>query len=260
MIYFVLPVFNEEKNIRNLILTLRQKMEGKSYKIIAVNDGSTDGSLKILNELKDPNLIIETYFINMNVGAVFSQGIRRVLLEAKDDDVMIIMESDQTSEIGFVGPLVAAIEEKGNDIMIASRYHQGGEYVKFPFLRKIFSYSANYLMKFFFPIDHISDYTIFFRAYRVGVLRKMVSYFGQFGLIQSKGFVANAELLIKAAFFTQRIVEIPFVYDYSLKKGKSKINILRTINEYFVLISYLRRIFKKIENWKKIHHVKGVLG
>ena len=247
MIYFILPVYNEEDNIRKTIEDLRFLMKGKGYKIIAVNDGSNDNSIKILKELEGEDLVIEGSIVNMNVGAVFSLGIDRVLYEAKDDDIMVIMESDQTSEIGLVDDLVGPVKKGESDIVIASRYLKSGGYVNFPFLRLIFSYCANYLMKFYFPLKNVIDYTIFFRAYKIGIVKKATEHFGRFGLIQSKGFVANAELLIKLSVFTDRINEVPFTYNYAKKIGQSKINVFRTINEYFVLINYLKRIFKKLK-------------
>lgn len=248
MIYFVLPIYNEEKSISALILKLRELMKGCDYKIIAVNDGSCDKSLEVLEKLADSRLTIESYFINMNIGAVFATGIDKVLSESTDDgDILIIMESDQTSEIDLVKELILQIRDKNNDISIASRYKEGGQYLNFPIARRIFSYTANQLLRLYFPIGKIRDYTIFFRAYRIGILREAVNYFGRFGLIQSRGFVANAELLIKLSIFTRRISEIPFVYNYGKKIGESKIDILRTINEYFVLVNYLKHVLKKMK-------------
>jgi len=246
MIYFILPIYNEEKNIRQVIADIRQWMLQDDYRIIAVNDGSSDRSGEILNELKAGDLIFESSLINMNVGAVFSRGIHRALSEAKPDDVLIIMESDQTSELDLIHKLIARIREQNQDIVIASRYQPGGAYVRFPWMRKVFSKSVNYLMRKLFPIKEVSDYTIFFRAYRIGIFQEALKYFGPFGLIQSKGFVANAELLVKLALFTDKIAEVPFVYDYGNKKGISKIGVLRTINEYFVLVNYLQRIAQKV--------------
>ena len=255
MIYFVLPIYNEEKNISKVISRLQSVMSDRSYKIIVVNDGSTDGSLAVLKGLTDANIIIENYHINMNIGAVFSTAIASVLSKSnKNNDVMIIMESDQTSEINLVKKLTKEIEVNNQDVVIASRYKKNGRYENFPFLREIFSRGANYLMHICFPIKEVYDYTIFFRAYRMKVLRDAVKYFGPFGLIQSKGFVANAEILIKLSLITKRISEIPFTYNYAKKIGVSKIRIFRTINEYFVLINYLKRIFKK---WQKLGMKKG---
>jgi len=250
-IYFLLPVYNEEQNIKILILKLYTLMKNKEYRIIVVNDGSFDNTAKVLNQLKNPRITIEDYYINMNIGAAFSTGINRALLESKHTgDIVIIMESDQTSEVELISELITQIN-KGNDIVIASRYKKEGKYINFPLTRRLFSLTANKLMKIYFPIHNVHDYTIFFRAYRISVLKKAVQYFGPFGLIQSKGFVANAELLIKLSFLTPHITEIPFVYDYRKKIGKTKIKILKTINEYFVLIHYLKRLAKKIKKRKE---------
>ncbi|MBF0618904.1 MAG: glycosyltransferase [Candidatus Omnitrophica bacterium] len=245
MIYFILPIYNEKNNLAALIANIRGMMSGRQYRIVAVNDGSTDGSLEMLEALRREDLMITGSVINMNVGAVFSAGLAAALQGAANDDIIVIMESDQTSEQSLVLPMAEKIVRGEADIVVASRYLPGGKYINFPFFRLIFSHGANRLMRVFFPIRDIRDYTIFFRVYRARVLKEASFYFGSFGLIQSKGFVANAELLIKLSLFTTRIVEVPFVYNYGKKKGASKINVLRTINEYFVLITYLKRIMKK---------------
>jgi dolichol-phosphate mannosyltransferase len=244
MIYVILPIFNEAENITRVVGEIQNILKKIPHKIIAVNDGSRDRSLVILKKLTKPNLMIETYQTNMNVGTVFSTGISRVLTEAKPGDVMIIMESDNTSSVSLIPIMIEKI--KNNDIVIASRYQPGGEYRNFPLLRRVFSFAASYLMQYYFPIIGVRDYTIFFRAYRVGVIQKAVSHFGMFGLIQSLGFVANAELLIKLSFFTNKITEVPFIYDYGKKKGKSKIGVIRTINEYFTVINYLKEVKKRL--------------
>jgi len=104
-------------------------------------------------------------------------------------------------------------------------------------------------MKKYFPIPGVSDYTIFYRAYRIGIIRKAVRAYGMFGLIQSRGFVANAEFLVKLSLFTTRISEIPFTYDYGQKKGSSKIGVIRTIAEYFLVVTYLSEIVRKTKRF-----------
>jgi dolichol-phosphate mannosyltransferase len=247
MIYVVLPVYNEAENISRVIGEIRATLKNEKYQIVAVNDGSKDGCLDILRKLQKPDLHIESYLTNMNVGAVFSTGISYVLSRAKADDLMAIMESDGTSSCSVLYDLINKIQKDQSDIVIASRYQKGGEYRNFPLLRRIFSYVASHLMRYYFPIKNVYDYTIFFRIYRMSVIQKAVTHFGMFGLIQSLGFVANAEFLIKLSFFTDKISEIPFIYDYGKKKGASKIGIIRTINEYFTVVTYLQQIRKKIK-------------
>ncbi|MBF0483609.1 MAG: glycosyltransferase [Candidatus Omnitrophica bacterium] len=251
MLFIVIPVYNEEQNIKYLMDSLRQNLKDVEYKIVAVNDGSQDSSLKLLEGLQTADLVIISSLINMNVGAVFSAGIDRVLQEANDNDILIIMEGDQTSDVKLIKLFVEEIN-KGQDIVIGSRHKLGGAYVNFPFLRRVFSFGANWMMQKIFPITGVKDYTIFFRAYRTRILNQAVKMYGKFGLIQSKGFVANAELLIKLSLLTNNIEELPLVYNYGKKKGASKINVFRTINEYFVLVNYMKRIFVKVKAVNKI--------
>ncbi|MFC1593824.1 glycosyltransferase [Candidatus Omnitrophota bacterium] len=246
MIYFLLPIYNEAQNIPELIEEIRKLALGQKCKIVAVNDGSNDNSLALLNELRDHDLIIESTPLNMNVGAVFSAGLSKIASDSKDEnDTVIIIEADQTSSLDTVNDLLYEMHEKNKDIVIASRYQKGGGYTRFPLTRKMFSQNANSLLRKCFPIEGVLDYTIFFRAYRIGIIQEAMKCFGAFGLIQSKGFAANAELLIKLSLFTNKISEVPFIYDYGKKKGKSKIKVLGTINETFVLIGYLKEIARK---------------
>ena len=249
-LYFLLPIYNEEANIASVISGLRAGQFGDEIKIVAVNDGSADRTAAILNALSGSDLIVLGTHVNMNVGAVFSSGIKYIVSKAQDGDLLVILESDQTSAIDLVPVMLDEIRFNGRDIVVASRYVAGGGYRNFPVTRLIFSHLANRLMQYVFPIPNVLDYTIFFRAYRISSLRAALPYFGDSGLIQTHGFVANAELLIKLSLLSPLVAEIPFVYDYGVKRGASKINVLRTINEYFVLVAYLRRLTRKFKDYQ----------
>lgn len=249
-LYFLLPIYNEEANIASVISGLRAGQFGDEIKIVAVNDGSADRTAAVLNALSGSDLIVLGTHVNMNVGAVFSSGIKYIVSKAQDGDLLVILESDQTSAMDLVPVMLDEIRFKGKDIVVASRYVAGGGYRNFPVTRLIFSHLANRLMQYYYPIPNVRDYTIFFRAYRISSLRAALPYFGDSGLIQTHGFVANAELLIKLSLLSPLVAEIPFVYDYGVKRGASKINVLRTINEYFVLVAYLRRLTRKFKEYQ----------
>ena len=249
-LYFLMPTYNEEANIDSVISGLRAGQFGDEIKIVAVNDGSADRTAAILNALSGSDLIVLSTHVNMNIGAVFSSGIKYIVSKAQDGDLLVILESDQTSAMDLVPVMLDEIRFKGKDIVVASRYVAGGGYRNFPVTRLIFSHLANRLMQYYFPIPNVRDYTIFFRAYRISSLRAALPYFGDSGLIQTHGFVANAELLIKLSLLSPLVAEIPFVYDYGVKRGASKINVLRTINEYFVLVAYLRRLTRKFKDYQ----------
>ena len=241
-------IYNEEKSIPFLVKDIRSTLKKNEYKIIAVDDGSSDDSLRILQQLKGDDIIIAQHKINLSIGAVFSTGFNIALQEAKsNDDVVVVMESDQTSDIDLLKRLIDEIKTKGRDIAIASRYIKGGGYINFPFLRKIYSIEANNLLRKFFPINNVNDYTIFYRSYRIGVLREVMNFFGSYNFVHFRGFVSNSELLIKASCFSDKISEIPFMYDYGNKKGKSKLNIISSVFEYIYFIFSMRRIINLVK-------------
>jgi len=55
-------------------------------------------------------------------------------------------------------------------------------------------------------------------------------------LIEAQGFTVMAELLVKLSPFSPRVVEIPLHLRYDLKRGKSKIRVLRTVAGYVQLM------------------------
>ena len=86
-LYFLLPIYNEEANIASVISGLRAGQFGDEIKIVSVNDGSTDRTAEILNALSGSDLIVLGTHVNMNVGAVFSSGIKYIVSKAQDGDL-----------------------------------------------------------------------------------------------------------------------------------------------------------------------------
>lgn len=244
--FILLPIYNEEENLANLIDELQMADPSVTTRLIAVNDGSNDKSLSVLHQKLRESDLLRSYRINMNVGAVFCEGINTFLEEGVPGDTLFIMESDGTSDVAALNTLESTLCAENCDIVIASRFRTTGGYMRFPLKRKILSFGANLLMRKRFPIPNVTDYTIFFRIYRYEILNLMVAWYGRQGSIRSKGFAANAELLVKASLLDARINEIPYRYDYGNKKGKSKLPIFSTFVEYISMWIELDRVYKKL--------------
>jgi len=252
MIYILLPVYNEEAHIQKLVESIAGVLSGRDYKIIAVDDGSSDRTVQILQNLNKGNIQILRHNVNLSIGAVYSTGISHILDEALDSDVLVLMEADLTSPAEMIVKLEEELVQKNKDIVIGSRFLKQGGYEKFPLKRLCFSLGANTLMRWFFPLEGIGDYTIFLRAYRIALLRKAVIYFGKCNFLQTRGFVSNVELLVKCSLFTRNISEVPLRYNYGLKKNRSKMRVVSTILEYFGLIFYLREIIRKFHSRERL--------
>ncbi len=239
-VYFIILALNESANINKVIEGISGLMAERQFlfKIIIVDDGSTDDTAFLAkNSLFKQNVEVLQNKRCLGVGMTLHKGLRYAAgLSSADGDVAIVMEGDATSDINLVPAMFAKLAQ-GWEIVIASRFLNGGYFLGFSYLRKVLSKTINMLCVFFFRIRNVNDYTIFYRGYSMGLIKKAFHELGE-KLITRKGFEANTEILIKlACYYNARIIQIPFVYNYSLKNGKSKMRIIPTIFGYLHLLS-----------------------
>lgn len=237
MIRILIPAYNEEKNLsrclNDISTTLRKDKE--VFKLYVVNDGSTDKTPEILKKLKNylPLQVIN-HPKNKGVSEAFRSGFKKLAKKSRDNDLIILMEADGTSSPRLLKNIISKLGE-GFDVVISSRYIVGGGYKNFPLRRRILSIAANVILKMFFPIPQVKDYTIFYRGYKAAIIKKLMKKYGK-GFIKTKNYVANAEILIKISSFTKKITETPFVYNYGRKKNASAMKILSNTKAYFNFI------------------------
>ena len=244
MIYILLPAYNEERDIATLLHRIQDAMQalGGSYKVLVVNDGSTDGTLAVVDGLKKEIPIeLLDHGVNKGLGQAMLTGLTRAAELVQDDQILVTMDADNTHDPCLIGQMVEKIRS-GSDIVIASRYEQGGEEVGLSRLRSFLSRGASTLLMIFFPIPGAKDYTCGYRAYLGGALKIADQVFGS-RLVEERGFTCMAEILIKFRSLKARVSEVPLVLRYDLKSGQSKMKVLRTILRYFVLIAH--NLFRK---------------
>jgi len=162
--------------------------------------------------------------------------------KAQPGDCIFIIEGDGTSDLKIM-PEMAQRIYGGDDVVVASRYIQGGGYLNFPWQRTWGSYVVNFVVSIFFHVRGLTDYTIFYRAYRAEPVQRALQHFGS-GFMTTKSFAANLEVLLRVLPFSRRFSELPLLYDYGLKKSQSKMNPLKTLREYQGLI--VKKLLGKI--------------
>ena len=235
----ILLAYNEADSIAPVLIRLKENLTNNqsNFRLYVVNDGSTDDTLPIVEKLSDEiPLTLLNHVTNMGVARAFDTGLREATRDSENDDVIITMEADGTSVPELVSVMSGKISH-GYDIVCASRYCEGGGLPNFPWQRRFFSVNANRLLRLLFPINGVSDYTLFFRAYRAALLKKAFQNYGE-DFIASTGFVSNAEILIKLRNFSPKVTECPMIYDYSIKQSSSKMRVWTNTTEY------LRTIWK----------------
>ena len=137
--YALICAYNEEKTVASVIRKTLKYVD----KIIFVNDGSTDNTLKVVqnNFGRNKNVIIITYPDNMGKGYALTTGFKRFLKE--NGDILITLDADGQHDPTQI-PMVKLMVEKGVcDIVIGSRYAKIKDY---PMMRVIFNIISTLIM------------------------------------------------------------------------------------------------------------------
>lgn len=225
----VLPVYNEAENLKEFIPELSQTLKalGRSYEIIAVNDGSTDDSVEALRALKaqEPNLRIICFRRNFGQTAGFAAG-----FDLARGTYVITMDADGQNDPANIPHMLQVMEEGKYDIVSGWRKDR-----KEPMLsRRLPSMIANGMIAKSTGV-HIHDYGCSLKIYHWEVA-KNVNLYGEL----------HRFIPALASWMGVKVAEVP-VNDRARRYGKSKYNITRTIRVlldlftvYFIL-NYMSR-------------------
>jgi dolichol-phosphate mannosyltransferase len=232
--FIVLPCFNEEQNIKSLVYSLDEVLRPKiPYKIIAVNDGSCDRTSEVLKDLSaDYSVEILEHKVNMGLGVALKTGLLAAAEEALDDDFVVTMDSDNTHDPKHVLEMLAAAGDAS--VVVGSRYVPGGRQLNVPAHRVLMSKAVNLLVRKLFHLP-VKDATSGFRCFRGDLLKRLRDTFGD-RIIESDGFAASLELLLKAVNSGGIVAEVPIFLDYGKKGGASKMHLFSTIFRYMILL------------------------
>ena len=238
MLYFLIPIFNEEENLELLHRNLINVLPESEKFFVFSDDGSVDNSIKTIQSLfTGSNKIILGDGANHGPGNAFNVGFEWILNHSKNkDDIVITLEADNTSDISIL-PTMVQISSLGFELVLASVYAQGGGFDKTSFFRKITSAIANMILRFFFNIK-VLTISSFYRIYFIELLRRIKEK--NTIMIKEKGFISMIEILIKAIRVKATVIEVPMVLYSAKRKGKSKMKLIKTTLSYFrFLISNL---------------------
>jgi len=227
---FVIPAFNEELNVPRLLADLEGRPElWQGGYVILVDDGSTDGTVAAARaHVGDVPLVVVPQIRNQGPGRAFDRGFKMALELCDDDDFIITMESDTTSDLSALTTMLEAARG-GADVVLASLC-DGAELVNVARHRRALSHAASFVIRRGSGLD-ARTVSSFFRVYRSGALREAYAVHGD-GLIREPGFACKAEILIKLDRLGAEIAEVPVSVDWSSREGESKLRVLPTVRGY----------------------------
>ncbi len=228
-ISIVLPVYNEAGNLKQLIPEISAALRGmgRSYEILAVDDGSSDESVTVLRALKvaEPHLRIIRFRRNFGQTPAFAAG-----FDLARGKWIITMDADGQNDPADLPRLLALAEEEGYDIVSGWRKDR-----KEPLLtRRLPSMMANRMIAKSTGVD-IHDYGCSLKVYHWQVA-KNVNLYGEL----------HRFIPALASYMGVRVAEVP-VNDRPRQYGRSKYNLTRTVRVFldlftvYFLLNYMGR-------------------
>ena len=206
-ISIIIPCFNEEKKIKKVIEKVKQYNKYE-VEIIIVNDGSTDGSNKILEDIKKKNIKILNHKINSGKGKAIQTGLRVV-----SGDIVIIQDADLEYSPTDFDILFKPFEEADADVVYGSRFLGGSGYVR---LHYYFHYLANKILTNIcnlFTNLNMSDMETGYKLFKKDVIQSINLTENSFGI--------EPEITIKLAKKKFKFFEVGITYrGRSYSEGK----------------------------------------
>ncbi|MHB1569174.1 MAG: glycosyltransferase [Solirubrobacteraceae bacterium] len=231
MVRFVIPAYNERENIPRLLADLGPRAQQLGARVVFVDDGSIDGTAEAIEDHRDGlHLAVVRHRVNRGLGTAINSGLRAALGEAHDDDAIVTLEADNTSDLDDLPKLLAKFEE-GNDVVLASVYAPGGRIIGVAPWRLAASRSVSNLFRYAGGLQDVHTLSSLYRVYRAGTLRRAAETYGYL-LVREPGFAANVELLLKLYNAGAKVAEVPTVNDWSRRLGTSKMNLRPTVLAY----------------------------
>ena len=213
----VIPVYNEEENIQLLHAKLKEALVifDSEYEILFVDDGSTDRTLSILEEIQagDKHVIVLSLRRNFGQTAAFAAG-----FDFARGDVIVTMDGDLQNDPADIPKLLERI--KDHDLVSGWRKKRKDPF----FTRRLPSIMANWLISKVTGVK-LHDYGCSLKAYRRDVIKNLKLYGEMHRFIPAV-----------ASWYGVRIAEVETSHHPRLK-GKSKYGISRTVKVVLDLIT-----------------------
>jgi dolichol-phosphate mannosyltransferase len=245
----IIPTYKEEANIRNIVTEVDAvfRQNNLNGEILVVDDNSPDGTISIVNEIKKakPNVNILVRLADHGL----SQSVADGFIHASSD-ILVVIDADLSHPPALIPTMYHEIVG-GNDIVIGSRYMDGGGIKKWPLKRRVISLGATFLGRLLFP--DVSDPVSGFFAVRKSVVANAT--------LKPRGYKILLEVLGKGTW--EKDNEIPFEF-VDREIGSSKLK-LKTIIEYaqqvidITLFSFTHHQSAAWREWKRVFKF-GLVG
>jgi glycosyltransferase involved in cell wall biosynthesis len=222
----IIPVYNEKKTIEIIVDKVLQYKE-LNTKIIIVNDGSTDGTSDIVNNLKikHPNIIkILNHDNNLGKGAAIKTAFQNL-----ESELVLIQDADLEYDPSDYSKLLRPLLKNQADVVYGSRF-LGGQQVR---VHLFWNYLANKLLTLTTNILVNMNFTDMETGYKVFKKTALDTI-----TIEEKSFTFEPEITIKLAKKKFVFYEVPISYNGRSYEDGKKIRLKDAFLAFYTLFKY----------------------
>ncbi|MFC1653746.1 glycosyltransferase family 2 protein [Patescibacteria group bacterium] len=190
----IMPVFNEKNTVKKAVeRVLRQPFV---HQLVIVNDGSTDGSKKIINSIKSKKVVTVNNNKNLGKGSAVRQGLLKVT-----GDYIIINDADLEYDPKDIKELIIPIKEKKAKVVYGSRFK--GPHTNMFFWHYVGNNFLNLLVNVLFNTT-LSDMETCYKLVPTDLIKSFKLTANDFGF--------EPEVTCKILKTKHRIYEVPISY------------------------------------------------
>ncbi len=224
----VLPTYNEVENLESFVRAVQHSCP--FIHILIIDDDSPDGTGEVADQL---SIAIDTVEVihrigQRGLGSAYRAGF--AALNSKNFEAVVTMDADFSHNPAVIPNLLSKLQS-GADVVIGSRYVNGGDIHGWPLHRKLLSRWGNSYTRWVLRLK-VQDCTSGFRAYSSSALASINP-----SLEHGEGYVSLTALLRRAQQHHLTMVEIPITYTNRIQ-GTSKMS-WRIVLESMFLVTIL---------------------
>lgn len=230
----IIPAYNEELRIIPTIGALASHVSdlGITWELIVADDGSTDQTIPLVEELNFANLHLLKAEKNEGKGRAVQRGVM-----AARGKYILFVDADNSTPAEEVGKLLHKLDQEGYDIAVGSRAIGGAMEAKRSLLRRMMSHGLRSLLKYTFHFG-VRDTQCGFKMYTAESAHRLHN------AQTIKGFSFDLEVLYLASKLGYRIAEVPVQW---VNAPFSKVDTAKEVRRF------LRDLFKI-----KLNDIRGV--
>jgi len=203
----IMPVYNEERSIIAAVNEVAATPFPEDKEIIAINDGSTDGTYEKLKTISLKNFVLVNLPKNRGKGAAIRSGLEKVT-----GDIVIIQDADLEYSPKNYPNILGPILDGKADVVFGSRFLGGGEHRVHLFWHYMVNKGLTTLSNIFTNLN-LTDMEVGFKVFRTEILKKLDLKENRFGF--------EPEVTAKVAKQHCRVYEVSVSYfGRSYEEGK----------------------------------------